>query len=165
MARVYVSSIIDAPIDEVWAYARDYNGHAEWHPLIAESTVENGEPSDRVGCVRNFTLTNGGHLRERLLAFSDRDRSFTYCILESPMPIEDYVATFHCMPITEGNRTFVEWFADFEVATSDEPVIREQVGRQTFAAGIEALHRAIAKRRAARGEDGRSPIRRRPISH
>ncbi|MBI3708403.1 MAG: SRPBCC family protein [Proteobacteria bacterium] len=143
MAKVYVSGVINAPVDKVWAYARDFNGHGKWHPVIAESHVEDGKPSDQVGCVRNFKLTNGGHLRERLLSFSDRDRTFTYNIIVSPMPIQNYVATFGCKPITEGNKTFVEWFAEFDVAPEYEAQIKEQVGRSTFAAGIVALAKAI----------------------
>ncbi|WP_274423834.1 SRPBCC family protein [Chelativorans sp. YIM 93263] len=139
MAKVYVSGIIDAPVEHVWAVARDFNGHGEWHPLIAESHIEEGRPSDQVGCIRNFKLTDGGHLREQLLAFSERDRSFTYNILVSPMPIENYVATFCCTPVTEGDKTFVEWSAEFDVAPQDEAEIKEKVGRSTFAEGIAAL--------------------------
>jgi len=146
MAKVYVSGVIDAPIDKVWAYARDFNGHHEWHPLIAESHIEEGRPSDQVGSVRNFTLSNGGKLRERLLTFSDLDRFFTYNIIVSPMPIKDYIATFRCKPITEGDKTFVEWSAEFEVGPEHEAQIKQQVGRDTFAAGIAALAKAVAKR-------------------
>jgi hypothetical protein len=145
MARVYISGIIDAPVDKVWAYARDFNGHGEWHPLIAKSVVEDGHTSDKVGCVRNFDLTNGGNLREQLLSFSDLDRSFTYNILISPMPIQNYVATFHCLPVTEGNKTFVEWYANFDVSPEYEAQIKHQVGQDTFAAGIVALDAAIKK--------------------
>lgn len=144
MARVYVSDVIDAPAEKVWAFARDFNGHGEWHPIIAESAIEDGLPSDRVGCVRAFTTTNGGFLRERLLSLSDTDRCFTYNILVSPMPIENYVAGFRCTPITEGDRTFVEWWADFDVSPEDEPAIREQVGRHTFADGIRAIADRVA---------------------
>jgi hypothetical protein len=143
MAKVYVSGVIDLPVAKVWAYARDFNGHHEWHPLIAESHIEAGKPSDQVGCVRNFKLADGGHLRESLLSFSDLDRTFTYDIVVSPMPIRNYVATFSCKPVTEGNRTFVEWKAEFDVAPEDEARIKEQVGRKTFAVGIEALARKL----------------------
>lgn len=146
MAKVYVSGVIDAPVEAVWAYARDFNGHGEWHPLIAESHVEDGLPSDKVGCVRNFTLTNGGHLRERLLSFSDLERRFTYNIIVSPMPIQNYVATFGVKPVTADNRTFVEWMAEFDVAAADEADIKERVGRDTFAAGIMALEKAVKAR-------------------
>lgn len=139
MAHVYVSDVIDAPIDAVWTFARDYNGHGDWHPIIAESHIEDDRPADQVGCVRAFTTADGGFLRERLLSFSDRDHSFTYTILESPMPIKNYIATFRCTPVTEGGRTFVEWWADFDVGAADEADIRHRVGRNTFAQGIRAI--------------------------
>jgi hypothetical protein len=41
--------------------------------------------------------------------------------------------------VTEGGKTFVEWMAEFDVAPKDEAAIKEQVGRNTFAAGIAAL--------------------------
>ena len=46
-----------------------------WHPVVAESAIENDEPSDQVGCVRNFRLKDGNHIREQLLALSDSDTS------------------------------------------------------------------------------------------
>jgi len=144
VTRVYVSDVIDAPVEKVWDFARDFNGHGNWHPIIAESVVEGDKPSDQVGCVRAFTTTDGGFLRERLLSFSDLDRHFTYSILESPMPITNYVATFRCTPITEGNRTFVEWWADFDVAEANEADIRNRVGRNTFAQGIRAIAARLA---------------------
>jgi hypothetical protein len=147
MAKVYVSGIIDAPVDKVWAYARDFNGHGEWHPLIAQSQIEEGMSSDQVGCVRNFTLTNGGHLRERLLSFSDLERRFTYNIIVSPMPIQNYVATFGVKPLTSTGQTFVEWMAEFDVSASDEADIKEKVGQNTFAEGIKALEKAVKARR------------------
>ena len=65
MARVYISSVIDAPVARVWERVRDFNGLPRWLPLVRESRIENGEPSDRVGCVRDFRLQNG----DRLLPF------------------------------------------------------------------------------------------------
>jgi len=139
MAKVYVSAIIDLPVDKVWSLARDFNGHGMWHPLIAESHIEDAMPSDQVGCVRNFALADGGRLRERLLSFSDLERRFTYNIIESPLPVRNYIASFGCKPVTEGDKTFVEWTAEFDVAEADEARIKDQVGRRTFAAGIAAL--------------------------
>ncbi|MFY8156784.1 MAG: SRPBCC family protein, partial [Rhabdaerophilum sp.] len=37
MARVYASSVINAPASRVWARVRDFNGLPNWHPAIAES--------------------------------------------------------------------------------------------------------------------------------
>jgi hypothetical protein len=143
MTRVYVSGIINLPVEKVWAYARDFNGHHDWHPIIAESHIEGGKPSDQVGAIRNFKLADGGHLRESLLSFSELDRSFTYDIIVSPLPVKNYIATFTCKPVTEGNKTFVEWTANFDTLPEDEADLQERVGRNTFAAGIAALAKKL----------------------
>ena len=63
-------------------------------------------PSDKVGCIRNFRLKNGGRIRERLLALSDYEMSCTYSILESPMGVENYLATLRLIPVTENDSYF-----------------------------------------------------------
>ena len=73
MVQVYASSVIDASADSVWSRIRDFNALPEWHPAIADSRIENGQPSDRVGCIRHFHLRDGGMIREKLLALSDYD--------------------------------------------------------------------------------------------
>ena len=65
MPRVYISSVIDAPAAKVWERVRDFNGLPRWHPRIRDSRIENGEPADRVGCVRDFHLQNGDRIREK----------------------------------------------------------------------------------------------------
>jgi hypothetical protein len=81
--------------------------------------------------------------RGRLLSFSDLDRSFTYNIIVSPLPIRNYIARFTCKPVTEGDKTLVEWLADFDVAEADEAQVKERVGRNTFAVGIAALGKKL----------------------
>ena len=77
---------------------RDFNGLPNWHPAIGESRIENGEPADKVGCIRDFRLRNGDRIREQLLGLSDYDMFCTYSILESPMGVENYVATLRLTP-------------------------------------------------------------------
>jgi hypothetical protein len=137
--RVYTSSVIAAPADRVWAAIRDFNGLPDWHPAIAESRIEGGAPADQVGCVRAFRLQDGGFIRERLLALSDYDFSCTYSILESPMGVEDYVATLKLTPITDGNRTFAEWSAEFACPPEREAELVALVGNDVFQGGFDAL--------------------------
>ncbi len=42
MTRVYASTVLDAPIEQVWHMLRDFNGHDRWHPAIATSQIEQG---------------------------------------------------------------------------------------------------------------------------
>ena len=115
MAHIYVSSVIEAPIEEVWAIARDYTGH--WHSsVIYNSSIEGGLPADQIGCVRAFELSDGGKLREVLVGMSDERHEFSYRILESPLPVEDYFAAVRFSPVTTTGQTFGEWTADFRRA-------------------------------------------------
>lgn len=139
MPEVYTSSVIGASADQVWSAIRDFNGLPAWHPAIAESRIEGGAPADQVGCVRAFRLKDGGFIRERLLAMSDYDLSFTYSILESPMGLENYVATLKLTPITDGAKTFAEWSAEFDCPLEREAELVELVGTGVFQGGFDAL--------------------------
>jgi NADPH:quinone reductase-like Zn-dependent oxidoreductase len=141
MARVKVrkSTIVDAPIDAVWRLLRDFNGHDRWHPIVAESTIEDGRHADQIGCVRRFRLAEGGWLREQLLRLSDRDHTFTYCILEAPIPLYDYVATVRLKPVTDANRTFWEWTSSFDTPPGEEGALAALVGEQVYEAGFDSV--------------------------
>jgi uncharacterized protein YndB with AHSA1/START domain len=141
MARVYVSSVIDAPAARVWERVRDFNAMPRWHPRIRESRIENGEPSDRIGCIRDFRLQNGDRIREKLLGLSDHDLFFTYAILESPMPLTEYVATLRLTPVTDGDRTFAEWSAEFDCAEEVADDLVAGIGGNVFQGGFDALKR------------------------
>jgi hypothetical protein len=144
MARVYISSVIEAPAAKVWEKVRDFNGLPRWVPPVRDSRIENGEPADKVGCVRDFTLQNGDRLRERLLGLSDYDLFCTYSILESPMPLTNYVATLRLTPVTDGDRTFAEWTAEFDCAPEAEADLVGGIGTNVFLAGFNSLKRLMA---------------------
>ena len=146
MVRVYISSVIEASADAVWARIRDFNALPLWHPAIADSRIENTQPSDRVGCIRHFHTRDGGMIRERLLALSDYDYSCTYEILESPMGVENYVATLKLTPVTDGNRSFAEWSAEFDCAEGRENELTQLIGQGVFQAGFDALKRHFTRR-------------------
>ena len=143
MIKVYVSSVIEASADNVWSRIRDFNALPLWHPAIADSRIENNEPSDRVGCIRHFHTRDGAMIRERLLALSDYDFSCSYEILESPMGVANYVATIKLTPVTDGNRCFAEWSAEFDCAEGREAELTEQIGNGVFLSGLNALKRTL----------------------
>lgn len=146
MTKIYVSSVIDAPAERVWALVRDFNGLPKWHPAIADSRIEGGLPADKIGCIRNFNLKSGGHIREQLLELSDFDYTCMYAILASPLGVENYRATLQLTPITDGNRTLVEWSAEFDCAAERARALQEQIGQGVFQAGFDALKRQCERR-------------------
>jgi len=141
MARAYVSSVIDVSAQKVWDRIRDFNGLPKWHPRISESRIEDALPSDKIGCIRNFNLQNGDNIREQLLGLSDYDLFCTYAILESPMPLTDYIATLRLTPITDGDRCFAEWSAEFNCSPDNEADLINGISTNVFLGGFEALKR------------------------
>jgi hypothetical protein len=141
MIRVYTSSVIDASAESLWTRIRDFNALPQWHPLIADSRIEGNLSADRIGCIRHFHTRDGGLIRERLLALSDYDYSCVYEILESPMGVSHYVATLKLTPVTDGNRCFAEWSAEFDCAPGREAELTESIGQGVFQAGFDALKR------------------------
>jgi len=141
MARIFVSSVIAAPAGKVWDRVRDFNSLPSWHPGIRESQIENGDPSDKVGCVRDFYLQNGDRIREQLLGLSDYDMFCTYTILESPMPLSNYIATLRLTPVTDGERTFAEWTAEFDCTPEEEEQLVNGIAQNVFQGGFDSLKR------------------------
>ena len=145
MPHVVKSTIIDAPTDQVWAVLRDFNGHDRWHPAVATSAIERNQSSDRIGCVRRFRLADGSELREQLLALSDLEQSFSYCLLDTPIPLFNYVAHVRLLPVTDGDRTFWHWESRF----TTRPGRREAPGRNgrrgDLSGGVRGHPQALAR--------------------
>ncbi len=139
MPRVVRSTVIDAPLEAVWDVLRDFNGHDRWHPIVAESHIERGRPSDMVGCVRDFHLAGGEHLREQLLTLSDADFAFSYCLLETPVPLFNYVAHVRLSPVTDGDRTFWWWESRFTTPKGREKELADMVGDRVYGDGMKAV--------------------------
>ncbi len=146
MPRVFVSSVIDAPAAKVWERVRDFNALPRWHPRIRDSRIENGEASDKIGCVRDFHLQNGDRIREKLLGLSDYDMFCTYSILESPMPLTHYIANLRLTPVTDGERTFAEWTAEFDCEPEVAADLVAGIGGNVFQGGFDALKRHFGGR-------------------
>jgi Polyketide cyclase / dehydrase and lipid transport len=140
MAKVFASSVLDAPADEVWAAIRDFNGMPSRHPAIEASEIQDGKPADQVGSVRVLTLGDGAKVVETLLELSDPNRSCTYNILESPLGVSGYVATLSVTPVTDGNRSYIQWTAEFETDPGQDDKERvDFIGTNVFQGGFDSL--------------------------
>lgn len=139
MVKVLRSTILNAPVDAVWDVVRDFNGHDQWHPVVTTSVIERANPSDMVGCVRRFRLEDGSELREQLLMLSDIEQSFSYCLLDTPIPLLNYVAHCRLFPVTDGDLTFWEWESRFDTPLGREEELATMVGDTIYSAGFDAV--------------------------
>lgn len=139
MAKVYRSTVLNAPADRVWRDLRDFNGLANWHPSVVSSRIEKDDPADKVGCVRNLQLKDGIRIREKLLSLSDYDYACTSAIIDNTLDLREYIATLRLFPVTEGNRCFIEWSADFDCPSEKAAELIETIESGMFQNGLDAL--------------------------
>lgn len=143
LQRVVRSTVIDAPIERVWAVLRDFNSHDRWHDVVEASRIEGDERSDRIGCIRSFSLRDGNRIREQLLTLSDKEHKSTYCIVEATVPLQRYVATLTLRPVTDGDRTFWHWESTFATPPGRERELRDMVAQGVYEAGFANLRRYL----------------------
>lgn len=145
MVAVRRSTVIDAPISAVWNVLRDFNGHESWHPAVRRSDLEDGRRTDQIGAVRNFSLESGDRIRERLLSLSDKDKRLRYCIVDSDVPLQNYVAEIALKPVTDGNRTFWSWTSTFGTPTGRENELAKLVAEGVYEAGFDAVRQRVER--------------------
>ena len=144
MIKVEKSTVLDVPVDRAWSVLRDFNGHEHWHPAVRESRIEERRPADAVGAVRRFRLGDGSTLRERLLTLSDVEKTFSYCLLDTPIPLLNYIAHVALHRVTDGERTFWRWTSEFDTPRGQEDRLRTLVGEEIYARGFAAIRRHLA---------------------
>ncbi|WP_247560087.1 SRPBCC family protein [Bradyrhizobium sp. 138] len=153
MTQAYYSAVLDRPLDEVWSLIRDFNNYPAYIDGVSESVIEDDRRGDEVGAIRRFCYL-GNWIRQRLVDHSDQQHSLTYAGLEAlPYPQDDgspkpapahYQGTMHLRPITEGDRTLIEW----SVALATEPADADR-WQALFASWIpgwaDSLARTLAR--------------------
>lgn len=140
MAKSYYSTVFEQPADQVWAAIRDF-GNYTWAGSVSSSYIEEGKAGETVGVIRNARLgdTDNYH-RQRLLAHSDLDRFYTYEFCEPyPYPVSNCVITLHVMPITDGNRAFVEWYGTFDCEISERDHWESYFANQVWSKALSSL--------------------------
>ena len=145
MARVYVSDVMQATLEQAWGMLRDFGDLGNYHPYFENSYIEDSLAPDQVGCVRHFSVReDGGTLRERLLELSDLDHRCTYEILHIDADWRNYVAQMHLLPITETGQCFGEWWATFDVPADQEAEAVERVAN-TFRIFFQCVNERFGK--------------------
>lgn len=98
MAEGKVEIRIERSADDVWAVIGDFGGLGEWMPGIDKCEVE--------GDVR-VLHTMGLELHEQLKSQDDANRTHSYSLIQSPMPLEHHLATITVTP--DGDGSILTW--------------------------------------------------------
>lgn len=125
--KIMRSVIIDAPLASVWSAVRSFDSVVNWNPGVTSALIEVGSATG-VGSVRQLDIADGSVFRETLLAHSDLKHFYSYDIIESPLPCNNYLSTHRFVEITEGNRTLGIWQGQFDCERADESSLERIVG-------------------------------------
>lgn len=139
MPKVYASTIVEAPVEAVWQVVRDFDGLPNWLPGVLASSIEDGRDPDTVGCVRRLNVEGGATCSERLIALDDSRYAVSYSFVQQLFPISDHRATIELIPVTSGDRTFVQWRATFSDLPGHEGETAQKMQNDVFVAGLAAL--------------------------
>jgi len=131
MSEVSMKTKLNAPAEQVWRIVGQFNNLPEWHPMIATSTLDDG------GQRRTLSLPDGSKIVEDLHDFDDGSHTMTYAIVDSPLPVKDYVSTIRVVPSEDGDGCTVIWSSSFD-ATGDESAAITAV-QQVYKAGLDNL--------------------------
>lgn len=128
---------LDVPqsADRVWQLIGGFGSLPDWLPYITESRPGRG------GRLRTLTNAEGGVIVERLEAFDDTARSYTYAIEQAPFPVTGYRSTLQVVDRGDGGSR-VEWSGTFTpdgVDDGDAIALFEGIYRDGLAALAQTL--------------------------
>jgi hypothetical protein len=105
MPPLSVISTADLAVDPdtVWELIGGFGSLLDWTSDFVSCELGAG------GRTRHLTTTTGAKIVERLLAFDDAARSYSYGVVESPFPVTSPSATLQVLPQPDGPGTHVEW--------------------------------------------------------
>jgi carbon monoxide dehydrogenase subunit G len=126
------SADIAAPPAKVWQTIGEFCGIGDWHPAIEKCVL-----SDKDGMkVRTLSLKGGGTLKEEQVSRDDKVMSYTYTILEGPLPVSDYKSTLAVAP--EGTGSKVTWSGTFNAKGAPDTVAVDAI-QGIYESGLKAL--------------------------
>ena len=133
MTKVSVSANIGVSAAQLWDMIGGFHSLADWHPTFEKCVIEEqGKVT-----LRRLSLVGGGEVVERLEQSDDDSRSYSYSIISSPFPINNYNSIIR---VTEGEdgKARVEWSSEFDTVDAPESDITKMV-EGMYSAGFDNL--------------------------
>ncbi|MFE2378743.1 SRPBCC family protein [Streptomyces sp. NPDC059398] len=136
------SVVVPAPPAQVWALIGDFAALGDWVPGVPGPRIEEREDPNEPGAVRVFTVDGKDVAHERLLVHDADRRSYTYTVLDLPLPVTGYQATLTARQHPDGSE--VVWSAVYDGADELVPQVEAGIGDTVFASGLTALKARFA---------------------
>jgi len=133
---VTVKKRIEAPglPAEVWVVAGEtFCKIKDWHPAVEEcEEVTEGGDTYRV-----LTLGDGGKIKEKLTGKDDL--SYSYDIVEGPLPVKNYKSKLWVELDDEPDRTIIYWQSDFDPADGTSEAEAKKIVTGILGDGVKGI--------------------------
>lgn len=103
---------INASAERVWAKVSNFNDLGAWHPAVKTTEIVKGE-NNKVGAERLLTLQDGGTIKENLLGYNSKSKTFKYAIIEGVLPVTSYVSSV-TVKAAGKDKSLVVWEGTFK---------------------------------------------------
>ena len=112
MKTVEVSRITDIPSQTIWNEMKHFDRVLNWVPGGNESSIS--VKGKGVGAIRDITLITQGYVQHELVAYSDKELSFSYKLTDGkPVGMQDYIVVAKIIPIDDNNSE-IRWVGKVE---------------------------------------------------
>ena len=128
-ASLYVikSVNINAPAAKVWNKISKFSDLGAWHPAVAKTEITAGVDGKK-GAKRSLTLQDGGKINEQLTAYNAKNKTMSYIIVDSVLPVTAYASTLHVYS-NGADKSIVVWEGSFLTkAPADEKTASDTIG-------------------------------------
>jgi hypothetical protein len=132
-AEVIQKGTVNAPVDKVWATIGDFCGVKNWIAIVTKCEISRKDDST---IYRTITLNNGGVIMEKLLAWDGDHHSYSYAIVDSPLPVQGYKSTLKVEG--SGATSEIVWTGNFQPKEVSEDEAKKVISG-IYAAGIDAI--------------------------
>ena len=139
MSSTTVAVDVNVPPNEVWRLIGGFGSLPDWVPDVSQSELADG------GRVRHLHDPQGHTFVERLERYDSAAHSYSYSIVQSPIPVSNYLSTITVTPINGSKGSRVEWSS---VYTPDGIGEKEagEIFHGLYSTGLKALASRYASR-------------------
>ena len=133
--KVNMETTVNASADKVWETIGDFNGLPEYVEAVINSQIQ----GEGIGTERTLTLSDGGEIIEKLEDYNPEDKMLKYSIVNSPLPVENYVSTMKVLAMGD-DQCKVEWMSTFDAKGASETDAKSVI-EGIYSMGFNGLHK------------------------
>jgi mxaD protein len=134
---------LPVPPEKAWDLIKDFDGWQNWHPAAASTEITSDKKGNKAGVVRVLTLKDGGKLTEKLTHYQPKAFSYTYVIMDSPLPVTGYESTLQVKATKSGS--VVTWSSHFKAKEGTADADALKTIRGIYRAGLDNLKDKLKK--------------------